>query len=187
MKILRRWVLVPLAILLLAVASNQCLTRGYLYSEINTLFSWSGSAQAGWNGSLQNATYSDFDTYIANNGSCGGTSLQLITYGAATSCAVNYALQTLGITSIGTIYTFSPTVISASYPINYSWNVNCLLTATGTYVIKNSVGGVEVSRALSSGNESGSGSITSGTTGSWSAETSGSCTIESGNELTYYN
>lgn len=83
------------AIALLGVASNQCITRGFIYSNIGSLFSWSGSAQTSWNGSAQEATYSDFTTFIKNNASCGGPgSTALIDYSHATGCAVNTSAHT---------------------------------------------------------------------------------------------
>lgn len=86
---MKRILLVLFAVLLLGVASNQCITRGYIYSQIGTLFSWSGSSQSSWNGSNQVATVSDFTTFIQNNGACTGPSTTLITYGQATACATN--------------------------------------------------------------------------------------------------
>lgn len=63
--------------------------RGYIFSNIGTLFTWSGSAQSGWNGSSQDATVSDFTTFVKNNSACTGASNSLITYAQATACAVN--------------------------------------------------------------------------------------------------
>jgi hypothetical protein len=80
--------------MLLGVASNQCITRGYIYSQIGTLFSWSGSSQSSWNGSNQVATVSDFTTFVQNNGACTGPSTTLITYGQATACATNSSAAT---------------------------------------------------------------------------------------------
>jgi hypothetical protein len=175
---LRRWVLGPLAILLLAVSSEQSITRGYIYSEVGTLWSWTASAPS-WSGSLQTATYTDFTTYVANDGSCGGSPLESITYGAATTCGVLYSQQTVNI-PVATSGTtgFSPTVVSATYPVSLSngtatCNSTATTTASFTITIKN-VGGTAVISA-SGGSTDGSaysstgfGSDTTDAPGNWS-------------------
>lgn len=86
---MRKWVAIC-AILLLGVSSSQWITRGYIYSEIGTLFTWSGAAQSSWSGSGQWATCNDYLTYIQNSGgTCGTSGGQWITYGTAVSLAVN--------------------------------------------------------------------------------------------------
>lgn len=90
-RALRRLFLVGAAVVLLGTAGNQVLDRGFVYSNIGTLFSWSGTAQA-WSGSHQAVTYQDFTAYLNNNGSCipaGLTNAALIDYSHATGCAQN--------------------------------------------------------------------------------------------------
>src|SRR5579864_6084837 len=85
-----------LAIVLMAVASNQAITRGYIYSNIGSLFTWSGTAQTSWNGSNQVANYTDFTTFVKNNGSCvpsGLSGAYVIDYGHATACALNSSVH----------------------------------------------------------------------------------------------
>lgn len=92
MRQLPRLLAASLAFLLLAVSSNQVLTRGYIFSNIGTLFTWSGTAQA-WSGSLQNATEGDFCTWVKNNGCAGESALRDITSSQATSWAVNSSVH----------------------------------------------------------------------------------------------
>jgi hypothetical protein len=150
---------------------------------------------------MQDASYTDFTTYVQNNGSCGGSSLQLITYGAATSCAVNYAMQTINISASTNVSAtnFSPTIISAAYPVTLTvGSTNCTSTATTTaqftITIKNTVPSTVLTGSGSSTNgaaysTSGFGSVTSGAAGTWTyanvyTHTGGGCTGSA--TLTYY-
>lgn len=93
-RALRRLFALGAAIVLLGTASNQALTRGFIYTNIGTLFTWSGTAQA-WSGSAQEATYTDFTTFIKNNAACGAPgAAALIDYSHATACAVNTSVNT---------------------------------------------------------------------------------------------
>jgi len=75
--------------LTLAISGSQTLTRGYLYSNIGTLFTWASSAQAGWNGSSQVATCADFATYIQNDGTPCVSSVATLLDSYALAHAVN--------------------------------------------------------------------------------------------------
>jgi hypothetical protein len=74
---------------LVAVANNQLITRGYIYSNIGTLYTWSGSSQPSWSGSAQIATQDEFCTYIANNGCAGKVLNKALDYGTAAGWAVS--------------------------------------------------------------------------------------------------
>ena len=66
-----------LAAVLLGVVTYQPLTRGYVYSQIGSLFTWSGSAQA-WSGSTQVLSCSDWNSYIKNDGTACPTSMTVL-------------------------------------------------------------------------------------------------------------
>lgn len=76
-----------LALLLLAVSSTQVLTRGYVYSNIGTLFKWSGSAQS-WSGSAQALTCGDWTSYISNDGTACTPASQTVVDSYASAHAV---------------------------------------------------------------------------------------------------
>lgn len=65
MRSARNALLLILAITLLA--SDTAFTRGYVYSNIGTLFTWSGSAQS-WSESTQAVSCNDWTSYIRNDG-----------------------------------------------------------------------------------------------------------------------
>lgn len=102
-----RRIIALLSLLLLGVASNQVITRGYIYSNIGTLYTWSGAAPA-WSGSLQNATEGDFCTNVQNNGCAGESALRGITSSQAAAWAVNSTAHS----PILANNTFSPTCTS---------------------------------------------------------------------------
>lgn len=130
-RALRRLFIMGAAVVLLGTASNQVLDRGFIYSNIGTLFTWSGSSQA-WSGSHQAATYQDFTLFIKNNGSCipgGLTNAALIDYSHATGCAIN-ATQYSGTITSGN---YEGEYYSSQF-INPSWVCHLhSATAVGSY------------------------------------------------------
>ena len=143
-----------------ATSSNQVITRGFIYANIGSLFTWSGSAQTSWFGSSQAATYNDFETYVKNSGSCGGSAKMLISYGAATGCAVNTSTHS-PIVSCASFSSgcFSPW-INNGVPGDDQPNA-CVATA-GNHDFQNSSGGSQDGDGYSAGAAVGTGSTNGG-------------------------
>lgn len=99
-KLLRLALAVSMTIVLVAAtgqATNQMLSEQDLVDNVNASnLKWSGSAIAG---STKMVTYSEFTTYISNNGSCGGSSNQLMPYSAMTACRVLASAHSVTIAS----------------------------------------------------------------------------------------
>lgn len=75
--------------------TNQMLSEQDLVDNVNAAnLKWSGSAIAG---STKMVTYSEFTTYISNNGACGGSSNQLMPYSAMTACRVLLTQHSTGV------------------------------------------------------------------------------------------
>jgi hypothetical protein len=72
---------------LLAVSSDQVITRGYVFSNIGTLFAWSGSAQS-WSGSSVALTCGDWTGFIRNDGTACTPSAQTVLDSYASAHAV---------------------------------------------------------------------------------------------------
>lgn len=89
-----RWLALLSAAVLLGFTSTQCLSRGDIYANANgagsNLFTWISTVPS-WSGSTQLATVSDFTAFVKNSGACPGSAGQVITFSAATGCAVSGA------------------------------------------------------------------------------------------------
>src|SRR5579872_4481660 len=77
------------AIALLGVAGSQCISRGFIYANIGSIYTWSSSPQSGWNGSTQIASEGDFCTYVQNNGCAGEVGNRSLSYAQSLAWAEN--------------------------------------------------------------------------------------------------
>lgn len=84
-----RKVLIALTVVFatLAIASDQIVTRGYIFSNIGSGFTWSGSAQS-WSGSSVTLSCGDWNTYVKNDGTACPAS-KTVLYAFASAHAVN--------------------------------------------------------------------------------------------------
>lgn len=114
-KLLRLALAVSMTIVLVAAtgqATNQMLSEQDLVDNVNASnLKWSGSAIGG---STKMVTYSEFTTYIQNNGSCGGSSNELMPYSAMTACRI-------------LTQTYSPILANASFQSSCaSWTLSSI-------------------------------------------------------------